>query len=83
MEKCYIESWEERNILHTVKIRKANLIFLSLLRNGPRELVIERKIEGKIEVRGRRGRRRKQLLIFIKETTRYWKLKEETLDGAL
>ena len=60
---------------------------LSLLRNGPRELVIERKIEGKIEgkieVRGRRGRRRKQLLIFIKETTRYWKLKEETLDGAL
>jgi hypothetical protein len=32
---------------------------------------------------GRRGRRRKQLLYDIKEKIRYWKLKEESLDGTL
>jgi hypothetical protein len=32
---------------------------------------------------GRQGRRRKQLLDDIKETRRYWKLKEEALDRTL
>jgi hypothetical protein len=32
---------------------------------------------------GRRGRRRKQLLDYLKEKRRYWKLKEETLDRTL
>jgi hypothetical protein len=32
---------------------------------------------------GRRGRNRKQLLDDIKENIRYWKLKEEALDGPL
>jgi hypothetical protein len=45
--------------------------------------VIEGKVEGKIEVTGRRGRRRKQLLNELKETRGYWKLKEETLDHPL
>jgi hypothetical protein len=31
-------------------------------------------------VRGRRGRRCKQLLDDLKETRRYWKMKEEVLD---
>jgi hypothetical protein len=31
-------------------------------------------------VTGRRGRRRKQLLDYLKENTRYWRLKEEVLD---
>jgi hypothetical protein len=31
-------------------------------------------------VRGRRGKRRKQLLGDFKEARRYWKLKEEALD---
>jgi hypothetical protein len=31
---------------------------------------------------GRRGRRRKQLLYDLKEKRRYWKLKEEALDGT-
>jgi hypothetical protein len=39
-------------------------------------------IEGRNEVMGRRGRRRKQLLDGRKETKRYWKLKEEALDRA-
>jgi hypothetical protein len=37
--------------------------------------IIERKREGT----GRRGRRRKQLLHYFKETRRYYKLKEEAL----
>jgi len=32
---------------------------------------------------GRRGRRRKQLLDGLKETRRYWELKEEALDHTL
>jgi len=39
--------------------------------------------KGKIEVTGRRGRRRKQLLDDLKEKWRYWKLKEEELDRTL
>jgi hypothetical protein len=42
--------------------------------------VIEGKLEGRIEMTGRRERRRKQLLDDIKEKKRYWKLKEEALD---
>jgi hypothetical protein len=42
--------------------------------------VIEEKIEGRIDVTGRRGKRRKQLLDDLKEQRRYWILKEEALD---
>jgi hypothetical protein len=42
--------------------------------------VIEGKLEGRIEMTGRRGRRRKQLLGDLKEKRRYWKLKEKALD---
>jgi hypothetical protein len=45
--------------------------------------VIEGKIEGKIEVTERRGRRRKQLLDDVKEKRTYWKLKEEALDRSV
>jgi hypothetical protein len=41
--------------------------------------VIEGKVEGRIEVTGRRGRRRNQLLGDLKETRGYRKLKEEVL----
>jgi len=37
----------------------------------------------KIEETGRRGRRSKQRLDDIKGTRRYWKLKEDALDGTL
>jgi hypothetical protein len=38
--------------------------------------VIEGNIKGRIEVMGRRGRRRRQQLDDFKETREYWKLKE-------
>jgi hypothetical protein len=45
--------------------------------------VIEGKLEGSIEITGKRGRRRKQLLDVLKEKRIYWKLKEEVLDRTL
>jgi hypothetical protein len=45
--------------------------------------VIEGKLEERIEMTGRRERRRKQLLDDLKEKRRYWKLKEEALDRTL
>ena len=53
---------EERNNLRTVKRRRANRIRHILRRNCLPKHVIERKMEGRREVTGRRGRRRKQLL---------------------
>jgi hypothetical protein len=74
---------EERNILQTVKRRKANWIGHILRRNCPLKQVIEGNIEGRIEVTGRRGRRHKQLLDDVMEKRGYCKLKEEALDGTL
>jgi hypothetical protein len=45
--------------------------------------VIEGKLEGRIEMTGRRGRRRKKLLDDLKEKRRYWKLKQEVLDSTV
>jgi hypothetical protein len=45
--------------------------------------VIAGKLEGRIEMMGRRGKRRKQLLDDLKENKRYWKLKKEALDRTL
>jgi hypothetical protein len=67
---------EERNILHTINRRKVNWIGHILHRNYLLEHVIEGKVEGRIDVTGRRGRRRKQILNDLKETTVYWKLEE-------
>ena len=74
---------EERNILQTVKRRKAIWIGHMLCGNCLLKHIMEGKIEGKIEVTGRRGRRSKQLLVDLKETRRYGKLKEEALDRTL
>jgi len=45
--------------------------------------VAEGKIEGRIKVKARRGRRRKQLLDDLKEKRGRWKLKEEEVDRTL
>jgi hypothetical protein len=45
--------------------------------------VIEGKLEERIEMTGRRGRRIKQLLDDLKEKRRYWKLKDEALVRTL
>jgi hypothetical protein len=61
-----------RNILHTVKQRKAN--WIELVRwNCLLKDVTEETIEGM----GRRGTRRKQLLDDLQEKGRRWELKEE------
>jgi hypothetical protein len=64
---------DERNILHTIKRRKANWIGHILRRNCLLKHVIEGKLDGRIEMTRRRGRRRKQLLDDLKEKRRYWK----------
>ena len=74
---------EQRNILDTIKRRMANWICHMLRRNCLPKQIIEGYIEGEIEVTGRRVERRKQLLKDIRETTGYWKLKEEALYRTL
>ena len=74
---------KDRNMLHAVQGRKANWIGHILRRNCLLEHVIEWKIEGRIELTGRRGRRHKQLLDKIKVKRSYWELKEEVLDRTL
>jgi len=53
---------EERNNLHTIKRREANWIGHIVRRNCLLKHIIEGKIEGRTDVTGSRGRRRKQLL---------------------
>jgi hypothetical protein len=74
---------KERNILHTVKRRKGNWIGHILGRNCFLKHVTEGRLEGGIEVTGRRGKRYTQLLGDLKGKSRYRKLKEEALDHTL
>jgi hypothetical protein len=62
---------ERVSSIHTIKRRKANWIGHISRRNNLLKHVIEGKIEGRIEMTGRRRRRRKQLLEDVKETRRY------------
>jgi len=68
------------NMLCTIKKSRAKWVVHILSRNCLLKHVIEGKIEGRLEVRGRRGRRYTGLLDDLKEQRRYWKLKEEALD---
>jgi hypothetical protein len=79
-EKVLHRVKEKRNIVHTLKRRKSNWIGHILRRNCLLKHVIEGKLEGRIEMTGRRGRRHNQLLDGLKEKRRYWKLKKEALD---
>jgi hypothetical protein len=74
---------EQRNILHEISKRKGNWIGHSLLRNCLLRQVIEGKIKGRVEVTGRRGRRRRKLLDDLKERRGYSYLNEEALDRTL
>jgi len=58
---------EERNIVRTTRRWKANRIGHNLHGNWLLKHVTERKIEGRIDVTGRRGRPSKQLLNDFKE----------------
>jgi len=74
---------EQRNILHEISERKANWIGHVLRRNCLLQRIIEGKLNGGIEVRGRRGRRRRTLLDDLKERRGYCHLKEEALDRTM
>jgi hypothetical protein len=54
-----------------------------LRRNWLLKRVIERKIKGEIEVTGKRGRRRRKILDYLKERRGYSHLKEEALDRTM
>jgi hypothetical protein len=70
-------------ILQEIRKRKANWIGHILRRNCLLKLVIEGKIKGEMEVRRRRGRRRKKLLDDLKDRRGYCHLKEEALDSTM
>jgi hypothetical protein len=57
--------------------RASNKIVLCRMKE---ERNILHTVKGRIEVTGRRGRRRKKLLDDLKATKGYWILKEEALD---
>jgi len=82
-EEVLIRVKEQRNILHVIRKRKANWVGHILCRNCLLQRVIEGKIEGGIEVTGRRGRRRRKLLDDSKESRGYSHLMEEALDRTL
>jgi hypothetical protein len=80
----YLETVKkQRNILYEISKRKANWIGHILHRNCLLQQVIEGKIKVELEVRGRRGRRRRKLLDDLKERRGYSHLKEETLNRAM
>jgi len=74
---------KDNSILHTIKKRKDNWTGHTMLSKYLLKHASERKIEGRIEGKGRRGRRRKQILDDLKETKRAWKLKQDALDVPL
>jgi hypothetical protein len=74
---------EQRNILHEISKRKANWIGHILRRNCLLQRVIKGKITGRIEVIGRRERRRRKLLDDLKERRGYCHLKEGALDRSM
>jgi len=74
---------EEMNILQTMWRRNANWIVHTFRTNCILKRVIEEKTEGRIQVTGRRGRRRKQQTMALRKTRPTRKLKEEATDRTL
>jgi len=70
-------------ILRTIKRRKAKWIAHTFRMNCLIKHGIEGKILEIIEVKGRQGRRRKQLLDDLKEKQTYWYLNEVALDSTV
>jgi hypothetical protein len=56
---------EQRNVLHEISKRNANSTGHVLRRNCLLQQVIEEKIKGRREVKGRRGRIRRKLLDYL------------------
>jgi len=66
-EEVLLRVKEQRNILHEIRKRKANWFGHILRRNCLLQRFIEEKIKEGIEVTGRQGRRRRELLEDLKE----------------
>jgi hypothetical protein len=75
--KVLLRVKEERSISYTH--RQSNLIGHILFRNCLLKHFTEGKIEGRVQVTVRRGRRRKQPLDDLKEQGGYRKLKKEAV----
>ena len=73
-EEILISVKEEMNILHTIRGRKVNGIGHVLCRS----CLLKNVTEGK-----RRGRRQRQILDDVRETWRYWQLKEDAMDRTV
>jgi hypothetical protein len=82
-EEVLLRIKEQRNVLNEKSKRKAKSIGHILRRNCLLQWLIEGKIKGGIEVRGKRGRRRRKLLDDLKERRRYSHLKEEALGRTM
>ena len=82
-EEALLRVKEQRSILHEIRKRKANWIGHILRRNCLLQRVIEGKIQGRIYVTGRQGRRRRKLLDDLKERRGYSHLKEEAVDRTM
>ena len=82
-EEVLLRVNDQRNILHEISKRKADWIGHILRRNCLLQRVTEGKIKGRIEVRGRRGRRLRKLLDDLKKRRTYSHLKEKSLDRTI
>jgi hypothetical protein len=82
-EEVLLRVKEQRNILHEISKWKDKWICHILRRNCLLQRVTEGKIKGRIEVTGRRGKRRRKLLDDLKERRGYSHLKEESLDRTM
>ena len=74
---------EQRNILHEIRKRKASYIGHILRINCLLKQVMEGKIKGEMEVIRRRGRRRRKLLVDLKDRRGYSHLNEEAIDRTM
>jgi hypothetical protein len=59
---------EQRNILHEISKRKDNWIGHILRRNYLLRHAIEGMMKGRTELKGRPGRRRRRLVVYLKES---------------
>jgi len=82
-EEVLLRVKEQRNIIHEIRKRKVNWIGHILRRNCLLKRVTEGKIQGGLEVTGRKGRRRRKLLDDLKKRRGYSHLKEQALDRTM
>jgi hypothetical protein len=81
MKKYYLGS--SRGISYVKYVNGGELDGSNFCRNCLLQRVTEGKIQGAIEVTGRRGRRRTKLLDDLKERRGFSHLKEEALDRTV